>query len=86
MVESFYEFLKHIHYKFLKCYLFLDNAAPHYKLYKIRKYFEEHHDSMIPIWLPTASTELMVLEECWNISKNDLLMMGSTMHGSSTAN
>jgi hypothetical protein len=25
--------------------------------------------------LPTASPEFMVLEECWNISKNDLLIL-----------
>ncbi|MGA9171794.1 MAG: hypothetical protein WBZ20_16775 [Nitrososphaeraceae archaeon] len=31
---------------------------------------------MIPIWLPTAaSPEFMVLEECWSISKNDLLVL-----------
>ena len=30
---------------------------------------------MIPIWLPTASPEFMVLEGCWNISKNDLLVL-----------
>jgi DDE superfamily endonuclease len=73
--NTFYEFLKQIHYKFPKCYLFLDKAAPHYKSYKIRNYFEEHQDSLIPIWLPTASPEFMVLEECWNISKNDLLVL-----------
>ena len=30
---------------------------------------------MIPVWLPTASPEFMVLEECWNISKRDLLVL-----------
>jgi hypothetical protein len=73
--NTFYEFLKQLHYKFPKCYLVLDKAAPHYKSYKIRKYFEEHQDSLIQIWLPTASPEFMVLEECWNISKNDLLVL-----------
>jgi hypothetical protein len=29
----------------------------------------------MPLWLPTASPEFMVLEECWNISKNDLLAL-----------
>jgi hypothetical protein len=27
------------------------------------------------MWLPTTSPEFMILEECWNISKNDLLVL-----------
>src|ERR671914_2009748 len=64
-----------IHYKFPKCYIFLDKAAPYYKSQKVRQYFEKHKDSLMPLWLPTASPEFMVLEECWNISKNDLLAL-----------
>jgi transposase len=53
----------------------MDKAAPqHYRSQKIRQYFEKHNDILIPVWLPTASPEFMVLEECWNISKNDLLV------------
>jgi hypothetical protein len=73
--NTFYEFLKQIHYKFPRCYLFLDKAAPHYKSQKVKLYFEKHKDSLIPVYLPTASPEFMVLEECWNISKADLLVM-----------
>jgi transposase len=73
--DTFYEFLKEIHHKFPKCYLFLDKAPQHYKSRKIRKYFEEHRDSLIPVYLPTASPEFMVLEECWSISKDDLLVL-----------
>jgi hypothetical protein len=73
--DTFYEFLKQIHYKFPKCYLFLDKASQHYKSRKVRKYFEEHKDTLIPVYLPTASPELMVLEECGNISKGDLLVL-----------
>jgi transposase len=73
--DTFYEFLKQIHYKFPKCYLFLDKAPQHHKSRKVRKYFEEHKDTLIPVYLPTASPEFMVLEECWNISKNDLLVL-----------
>ena len=73
--DTFYEFLKQIHYKFPKCYLFLDKAPQHHKSRKVRKYFEEHRDTLKPIYLPTASPEFMVLEECWNISKNDLLVL-----------
>ena len=73
--DAFYEFLKQIHYKFPKCYLFLDKAPQHYKSCKVRKYFQEHKDTLIPVYLPTASPEFMILEECWNISKNDLLVL-----------
>ena len=40
-----------------------------------KKVFEKHKDVLIPVWLPTASPEFMVLEECWNISKRDLLVL-----------
>ncbi|MGA9169106.1 MAG: hypothetical protein WBZ20_03050, partial [Nitrososphaeraceae archaeon] len=40
--------------------------------HKVRQYLEKHKDSLIPVWLPTASPEFMVLEESWNISKKDL--------------
>ena len=73
--DTFYQFLKQIHHKFPKCYLFLDKAHQHHKSRKVRKYFEEHKDTLKPIYLPTASPEFMVLEECWNISKNDLLVL-----------
>ena len=73
--DTFYEFLKEIHHKFPRCYLFLDKAPQHHKSSKVRKYFEEHKDSLIPVYLPTASPEFMVMEECWNISKDDLLVL-----------
>jgi transposase len=73
--DTFYEFLKHVHYKFPKCYLFLDMAPQHHKSLKVRKYFEEHKDTLKPIYLPTASPEFMVLEEFWNISKSDLSVL-----------
>ncbi len=72
--DTFYEFLKQIHYKFPKCYLFLDKAPQHYRSRKIRKYFEQHRSTLIPVY-PTALSEFMVLEECWNISKDDLLVL-----------
>jgi transposase len=73
--DTFYEFLKHVHYKFPKCYLFLDMAPQHHKSLKVRKYFEEHKDTLKPIYLPRASPEFMVLEEFWNISKSDLSVL-----------
>jgi DDE superfamily endonuclease len=73
--STFYEYMKQVHYKFPKCYLFLDKTTPHYKSQKVKQYFNKHKDSMTPIRLPTASPEFMGPEECWNISKNDLLVI-----------
>jgi transposase len=73
--NTFYRFLKQIHFKFPRCYIFLDKAPQHYKSNKVRQYFEQHRDDLVPVWLPTASPEFMALEQCWNISKKDLLVL-----------
>ncbi len=70
--DTFLDFLKVTHTKFPKCYLFLDKASPHYRSRKIKKYFEQNKDTLIPVYLPTASPEFMVMEEVWNIAKRDL--------------
>jgi len=54
----------------------MDKATPlHYKSQKIKSYLEKHKDMLVPVWLPTVSPEFMVLEECWNISRNDLQLL-----------
>ena len=53
----------------------MDKASPHYKSKKVLKYLEENKDTLIPVYLPTASPEFMILEEVWNIAKQDLLVM-----------
>ncbi|MER5175210.1 MAG: transposase [Candidatus Nitrosocosmicus sp.] len=73
--DTFLSFTKIIHSKFPKCYLFMDKASPHYTSKKVRKYFEENKDTLIPVCLPTASPEFMVMEEIWNIAKRDLLVL-----------
>ena len=73
--DTFLEFLKTIHSKFPKCYLFMDKASPHYRSRKVREYFEENKDALIPVYLPTASPEFMVMEEVWNMAKRDLLVL-----------
>jgi len=72
--EAFKDFLRFVHYKFPRCYLFLDRARQHYKDERVQCYFEGRKDSLIPVWQPTAFPEFMPLEECWNISKDDLLV------------
>ena len=73
--DTFLDYLKKIHSKFPKCYLFMDKASPHYKSKKVLKYFEDNKDTLIPVYLPTASPEFMVMEEVWNIAKRDLLVL-----------
>jgi hypothetical protein len=41
----------------------------------VLKYLEENKDTLIPVYLPTASPEFMILEEIWNIAKQDLLVL-----------
>ena len=72
--DTFYDYLKQIHSKYPRCFLFLDKAGPH-RSEKVKGYFMKHKDSLIPVWIPTASPEFMALEECWNISKDQLLVL-----------
>ncbi len=53
----------------------MDKASPHYKSKKVTEYLEESKDTLIPIYLPTASPEFMMLEQVWNIAKQDLLVL-----------
>ncbi len=73
--KTFLDFLKAIHLKFPNCYLFMDKASPHYKSRKVKDYFEDNKDTLIPIYLPTASSEFMIMEGVWNIAKRDLLVL-----------
>jgi transposase len=73
--DTFLDFLKIIHSKFPRCYLFLDKAPQHYKSRRVKEYLEENKDTLIPVYLPTASPEFMILEEMWNIAKHDLLVL-----------
>ncbi len=50
-------------------------SPPHYKSKKGKDYLKENKDSLIPVYLPTASPEFMILEEMWNIAKHGLLIL-----------
>ncbi len=49
--NTFLDYLKKIHVKFPKCYLFMDKASPHYKSKRVMAYFEENKDTLIPVYL-----------------------------------
>ena len=53
----------------------MDKASSHYKSDKVLHYFEDDKDTLIPVYLPTASPEFMILEEIWNIAKRDLFVL-----------
>jgi transposase len=53
----------------------MDKASPHYESKRVIDYLEENKDSLIPVYLPTASPEFMMLEEVWNMAKQDLLVL-----------
>ena len=73
--DAFLDFLKMIHHKFPRCHLFMDKAvSPHYRSRKAGECFDRHKDALIPVYLPTASPEFMVMEGVWNMAKNDLLV------------
>ena len=46
MATTFLDYLKKIHVKFQKCYLFMDKASPHYTCKKVIKYFEDNKDTL----------------------------------------
>lgn len=41
----------------------------------MKDYLEEDRDTLVPVYLLTASPEFMMLEEVWNIAKRDLLLL-----------
>ena len=47
----------------------MDKASQHYKSKKVIKYFEDNKDTLIPVYLPTASPEFMVMEEVLEYSQ-----------------
>ena len=51
------------------------STTPHYKSRRVKDYLEENKDTLIPVYIPTASPEFMMLEEVWNIDKQDLLVL-----------
>jgi len=53
----------------------MDKASPHYRSKKVKNYLEQNKNTLIPVYLPTASPEFMILEEVWNIAKQDLLVL-----------
>ena len=56
----------------------MDKASPHYRSKKVKDYLDQNKDTLIPVYLPTASPEFMMLEEVWNIAKQDSACWNTT--------
>ena len=50
-------------------------TPPHYKSRRVKDYLEENKDTLVPVYIPTASPEFMMVEEIWNIAKRELLVL-----------
>jgi len=71
--DTFLDYLKQLHRKFVRLYLFLDKSKPHYNSRKVRLYLLKNRSTIRVRWFPTSSPELNVLEECWRQVEKDLL-------------
>jgi len=69
---SFLDFLKKLHRKFGKLYLFLDKANQHKKTEIVADYLRKNRKTLRVRWIPTASPEFDMLEECWRQGEKDL--------------
>ena len=62
---SFLGFLKKVHRRFGKQYLFLDRANQHKKTKIVTDYMKRNRKTLRVRWFPTASPEFDMMEECW---------------------
>jgi hypothetical protein len=53
----------------------MDKASLHNNCKNVKTYFDNHKNTMISVYLPTASPEFMVMEEVLNIAKRHLLVL-----------
>ena len=70
--ETFLDYLKKMHKKLWKLYLFLDKASQHYKTRGVLDYLAENRRTLRVRWIPTASPEINVMEECWREGEKGL--------------
>jgi transposase len=69
---SFLDFLKKVHRKFGRLYLFLDKARQHRKTKIVTDYLRKNRKTLRVRWIPTASPEFDMMEECWRQGEKDL--------------
>ena len=70
--ETFLNYLKKMHKKFWKLYLFVDKAKQHYDTKIVTNYLRKNRKTLRVRWIPTASPEFNMMEECWREGEKDL--------------
>ena len=81
--NTFLDYMKHIHRKFPKCYLFLDKGKQHYRSKKVLKYFADNKDSLI-CFQYTFQQQYPLLQnlwywKIWHISKKTICLSYDTI-------
>ncbi len=71
--ETFLDYLKKVHRKFGSLYLFLDKARQHHKTRIVTDYLGKNRKTLRVRWIPTASPEFNMMEECWREGEKDSL-------------
>lgn len=69
--KTFLDFLKKLHKKYRKLYLFLDRASEH-RTDEVKKYMKRNRKTLRVRWIPVACPEFNMMEQCWNEGANDL--------------
>jgi transposase len=70
--ETFLAFLKTVHRRFRKLYLFMDRASQHTKTKKVQDYLKANRKTIRVRWIPKGCPEFVVVEECWRQGEKDL--------------
>jgi hypothetical protein len=73
--ESFLDFLRQVHRRYGRLYLFLDRARQHYRTKKVLEYIRRNRATLRVRWIPVGSPAFNVMEECWRQMDNDVLVL-----------
>jgi hypothetical protein len=67
--KTFLDYIRKIHRNYGKLYLFMDRAKQHYDTDIVTEYLRTNRKTLR--WIPTASPEFNMLEECWREGENN---------------
>ncbi len=73
--ENFLDFLKKMHRKFGRFYLFIDRAKQHYRTRKVLQYIKSNRSTLRVRWIPVGSPAFNMVEECWRQMYRDILAL-----------
>lgn len=74
--RCFLDYLKKLHSRYGRLYLFLDRAKQHYRTKKVREYMSRNRDTLRVRWIPVGSPAFNVMEECWRqMDSDDILAL-----------